>query len=89
MEFYAFRQGFGSEGHGSPVLLAASSIGLEDCEEKAIRQLQAEFGTLWTAKLQHTWVGSLNFIARSSKWTRRELQDVIDERLASGEEIPS
>lgn len=83
MQYYAFRAGFGSEGHGRPLFVASASS-LEDCQERAKAQLQDEFGGLWPGKLRDTWIGSLSFIAKSGKWSRSELQTALDDRLLFG-----
>lgn len=83
MQYYAFRAGFGSEGHGRPIFVASASS-LEDCQEKTRERLQHEFGGLWAGKLRDTWIGSLSFIARSGGWSRTELENALDDRLLFG-----
>jgi hypothetical protein len=60
---YAIRLGFGQEGHGQAIYVAAGPTAAA-ARAAAVQVLQAQFGALWTNKLRDTYIGSQAWLAR-------------------------
>jgi hypothetical protein len=82
---FAVRLGFGSEGHGAPIVVAVGST-VAEARQKAEHVLQDQFGGLWASKYADTYIGGIDWLKRNFPlqrgWSKKDLERELSKYIA-------